>query len=164
MEVLTQLINNGTIAPGNSAGTLAVDLAGTGLMTFGSGSQLEIELASTSSFDILNINGNASLNGQLKIDLLSGYLPSNSDVFTILNAGNDSITTLGEFANVANGGTLFTVGGEGSFTVNYIDNNFFSRIELSNFTAVPEPGSACLSLMACLIAVGRRKRKSFEKQ
>ncbi len=156
----TQLINNGNISPGNSAGQLAIDLANLGSMTFGSTARLNIELASASSFDLLAINGEATLNGNLAIDLLGGYLPNASDVFTILTAGNDNELTMGQFFNVAHGQTLFTAGGEGFFTINYLDlNTTSSQVRLSNFTAVPEPASCTVLALAGIISLGLRRRK-----
>ena len=88
---------------------------------------------------MLNINGNASLDGTLRVNLAGGYLPAPMDVFYILRSGNDSITTLGVFANVGNGGTLLTMGQEGFFTVTYSDNDFLSEVRLSNFTPIVMP-------------------------
>lgn len=157
LEVSGQLINNGKIAPGNSPGTLTVDLGGTGNLAFSSSSVLEIELASVSAFDVLVINGRAALGGQLSVDLLGGYIPSNSDVFTILTATNllSGSPPLGAFSNVANGSTLLTQDGGASFTVSYLGN---SQVQLSNFTAVPEPGSLAVCGGLAVSGMFRRRR------
>lgn len=134
------LINNGLIAPGNSGvGALYLDLAGLGLVDFNSTSVLEIELDGTSSYDVLTINGDASLDGTLRVKLLNGYQPASTNVFIFLHSGNDSITTLGVFSNFGNGQKVLVEGGAGTFTVTYSDNDFLSDVRLSNFTPIVRP-------------------------
>jgi|GEM_PF-6389892 len=163
----TNLINNGLISPGASAGTLTM-LADTG-MTFGSASELliEIEGAGSGQFDLLDINFSNSiskltLGGDLVVDLNS-YLPSFSDQFVVLTADNttnlDGPDLMGMFANVANGGTLTTFGGEGYFTVSYGSFGNPNQVLLSNFVlTVPEPGGLVMLCGLSLIALVRRKR------
>jgi autotransporter-associated beta strand protein len=81
--------NSGTLAPGNSAGTL--HLGGTYTQT--AGGRLEIELASTSSHDELAISGSASLAGTLAVSLLGGFTPQEGDVFEIMSASTFFGTT-----------------------------------------------------------------------
>ena len=49
---------SGTLAPGNSIGTITI-----GSLTFNPGSQVIIEVASSSSSDVILVNGNAALSG-----------------------------------------------------------------------------------------------------
>lgn len=63
------VINNGTIAPGNSPGTLVVN----GNYVQGSGGVFNLEIASATVFDKLIVNGTASLAGTLKIIPYAGF-------------------------------------------------------------------------------------------
>jgi len=143
----------GVVAPGNSAGTLTL-LDDTNFL---STAMLQTELESNSLFDILQVDGDLLLDGLLEVSLLAGFNPLGSDVFDIVSAtGFDSEIT-GEFANAANGSTLLTTDGTGSFLVTYDSNT----VTLSNFslTAVPEPSSAiCLLGLATGLLVRRKRR------
>lgn len=98
------LQDNGTVAPGESPGTLHIK----GNYTQNAPGQLEIELASTSSFDQLAVTGQARLGGTLRIVLLSGFVPAATDSFSILTASS----LLGSFSDItisagsANAGTF----------------------------------------------------------
>ena len=65
------LINNGTVSPGFSPGTIFV----LGNYTQGANGTLIMEFASDTSFDQLIVSGEATLAGTLQIDLLGGYTP-----------------------------------------------------------------------------------------
>lgn len=58
-SITGNLTNNGTVAPGNSIGTLTVN----GNYVHNSGSALEIEFDANGNIDLLVINGSATLNG-----------------------------------------------------------------------------------------------------
>jgi len=78
----------GTIAPGESPGTLTV-----GDVTFGSGSLLDVELAGTtagSQYDVLNSCGAITLLGgsKLRVSLLGGFAPSHDHLFDVLDFGS----------------------------------------------------------------------------
>jgi len=96
--ILGSLTNaGGTVAPGNSPGTLSIN----GDYTQESGT-LAIELAGLvqgNDYDLLDVSGIAALNGgTLDVTLLEGFEPSEGDVFDILDAsvisgaGFDSIS------------------------------------------------------------------------
>lgn len=72
--------SNGIIAPGSSPGTLRIS----GSYAQGTDAQLQIELASPTSFDLLAINGTASLGGALAVSLVGGFIPAAGSSFTIL--------------------------------------------------------------------------------
>ncbi len=143
----------GDVAPGNSAGTLTL-LDDT---IFTSTAALQIELESDSLFDFLQVDGNLMLDGMLEVSLLSSFNPLSTDVFAIASASGLGNEIMGEFANAADGSTLLTTDGTGSFVVNYGSNT----VTLSNFTltAVPEPSSAMCLLGLTVGLLVRRKRK-----
>ncbi len=164
----SELQNNGLIAPGVSAGTLTLNV-GLANATFGATSELLIEIAGEGGgqFDLLDVNftnstGKLFLGGDLIIDL-DGYLPTFSDQFVVLTADNlsllDGPDLLGSFANVANGGFLTTLGGEGYFTVSYGGPQNGNRVLLSNFVSVPEPTAGVLLWGAiAVVGMGRRRK------
>ncbi|MEX2170614.1 MAG: hypothetical protein WD851_14965 [Pirellulales bacterium] len=80
--------NSGIIAPGTSVGTLNIH----GSYSQFSG-ELQIELASPTSFDTLAIDGLATLDGTLEASLLDGFVPDLGDAFEILTATDGVIGT-----------------------------------------------------------------------
>lgn len=112
--VESNLVNEGTIAPGLSPGKLFVfgDYQESATAT------LAIELAGTVpelEHDVLDVIGLATLAGDLTVSLLDDFSPQASDTFSILT----SSAIGGAFANVASGATLTTTDGMGEFTVHY---------------------------------------------
>src|SRR5436190_21493950 len=77
--------NNGKVTPG-SAGTPGM-LTVTGDYTQAQFATLMIQIAGMSpdQFSVLNVLGNASLNGFLDPMLLNGFVPALGDSFTFLN-------------------------------------------------------------------------------
>lgn len=128
------LTNNGTIAPGSSAGRLNVD----GDIELNYSSTLSCEIGGTTpatQYDVLNkIDAGAlTLNGKLTITLINGFTPQPADTFTVVTTQ----TTLdGAFTNVKSGGRMNTADGAGSFEVTY---NGLHNVILSNFGALLPP-------------------------
>lgn len=58
-RLIGNLVNNGTVAPGNSIGTLTVQ----GNYVHNAGSVLEVEFDAAGNIDLLNVTGTATLNG-----------------------------------------------------------------------------------------------------
>ena len=67
----------GTISPGNSVGILTIN----GNYNQGSAGNLNIEVASTTSNDVLAVKGSAALGGTLKTVWTGGYLPARGTGF-----------------------------------------------------------------------------------
>lgn len=141
-EVSGILTNNGRIAPGDltgsTAGTLNVNLPGSGTFAFNPSSVFDVDLAGASSGDRLVVNGRATLGGTLAVRLIDGYLPSAATSFTILTATNPSTGSpptpaLGTFANAANGATIRSADNRATFVVTYASNN---QVGLSGFALV----------------------------
>ncbi len=78
------VFNSGTIAPGNSPGTLTIN----GNFTQSKTGTFELEVASTSVFDRLIVSGNASLNGRLRVKSFQGFKFQYGQQFGFLQAGS----------------------------------------------------------------------------
>jgi len=116
---------SGTLSPGESAGETKIF----GNYTQGVAATMEIELGGLAQgveYDWVRVFGTAQLNGTLDLSLFGGFIPTATDVFTILMA--TSIT--GQFANAPAGpsglDTEF-----GSFDISYTGG----KVMLSNFVA-----------------------------
>ncbi|MBC8141060.1 MAG: autotransporter-associated beta strand repeat-containing protein [Armatimonadetes bacterium] len=139
---------SGIVSPGNSAGTLTINgnyaQSGTGV--------LNIEIASLSSFDVLAINGSATLGGTLNISFASGFpnaFPATFDFLT--TTGN----LTGFFQNVNLVGSLPS--GATGYSVRQSANGNGQRLTL---VVVPEANAGLLALLAAPLLVGVfRKRK-----
>ncbi|MCA9101714.1 MAG: hypothetical protein KDA63_11215, partial [Planctomycetales bacterium] len=86
----------GNLSPGNSTAAVTFD----GDLSFGAGSTVTMEIGGTSpgsQYDTLLVGGTAMLDGTLLIDLVDGFVPTPSDVFTLMTFGMRA----GEFDNVA---------------------------------------------------------------
>jgi hypothetical protein len=154
------LVNNGTnIAPGdvgtvgrtNIVGNMSVS---TGLLTIDLGgltaSTAFSEAANLGTFDNLLISGNLSLGGNLGLNLVNGYTPNYTDIFKIIDISG---TLSNFFGNVTDGGTLATLGNEGTFKVYSSGGDVF----LTNYTAVPEPRAALIGGLGLLGLLRRRR-------
>jgi autotransporter-associated beta strand protein len=72
-----------SLQPGDAGiGTLRA-----GSLAAGSGSTMQFEIASASTFDQLIVEGAASVAGGVSVSLLEGFTPANADTFTLVSAG-----------------------------------------------------------------------------
>lgn len=154
------IMTSGSISPGTSAGTLTVN----GNLILGGDSDLVFEIGGLGALtDALIVNGTVPLSlatSDLVLQLINAYLPTASDTFTIMDT-QAAITGL--FANVSNGQRLDVAGGIGSFQVNYGEGSAFDpdKVVLSNFVAIPEPGSFALVVAGLgAIALLRKRAKA----
>ena len=78
--------NGGTLAPGNSPGTLTINgdysQSGTGLLL------QEIEGPDPSQYDRLVVSGTANLDGVMVLQSTAGYQPADGQAFDVITAGN----------------------------------------------------------------------------
>jgi autotransporter-associated beta strand protein len=77
------LLNGGSVSPGNSPGTLTVN----GNFTQGSSGVYNVEIVSPQSYSRLLVTGRANLDGTLQLTLASGFRPSPGQQFVVLSAG-----------------------------------------------------------------------------
>ncbi len=117
----TTVNSGGTLAPSVSDGQLTL-----GGLSLGSGSTWKMGVGEGLGNHLIVLDS-ASLGGNLVIDLLDGFVPELSDMFTLLTAD----TLVGALANVADGSRLDTLDGEGSFLVRYNGTN--NSVVLSEF-------------------------------
>ena len=134
----------GALAPGAVAG-LSEAAYGTTNITGNydqqTGATLALEIGGQSvgtQHDSVVITGNANLDGELRLTLIGGYVPSATDAFTVLSAGG---AISGTFNNVAAGQRLETLDGTGSFLVHYgVGSLNESEVVLTAFELAPIPG------------------------
>ena len=128
--------NGGSLAPGGpgtagltviageyavNSGELAIDLGGTNPATVFRGT----------GHDVVSVTGSAALGGSLRVSHLGGFVPSNSQVFTVLTASN----VTGAFTNLVSGSRLPDDGGEGWYLVTLTSN----AVTLSDFELLTSP-------------------------
>ena len=147
------LVNNGTVSPGYSPGTIAV----TGNFTQNSTGLLIIQLASGASFDQLVVSGSAALAGTLQIDALNGFNPT-GQTFTVLTATGGVTGTFGTVtgtATVTNNPTLraAVTYGANSVTFAIVQVSFTSFALTPNQRAVAAAVQASPALNAAIVAV-----------
>jgi autotransporter-associated beta strand protein len=94
-RIIGNLTNNGTVAPGNSIGTLTVE----GNYVHNAGSLLEIEFDGSGGIDLLDVTGNVTLNGGTLRFVSLGNAEGSGGTF--LRAGG---TLTGTFAMVETAG------------------------------------------------------------
>ncbi len=101
------------------------------------------------------MDGAATLDGELKLLLIEDFedRAAPGDVFEILTA--TSIT--GEFSNAQNGARIATVGGKGSFLINYTNE----AVTVSDFEPA-EPGEAELAVVSLFRLENENQTLSFK--
>jgi hypothetical protein len=85
--VSASVVSAGTVAPGASAGLLTIG----GAYTQGSTGTLAIEiggLVAGTQYDRLAVTGTATLSGALNVTLVNGFVPQDTNTFTVLTAGS----------------------------------------------------------------------------
>ncbi len=164
-------------------GTMAI----TGNYTQGTNGSLAFDIASLTSYDQLNINGHANLNGTLYVDLLNGYLPQIGNMFDIVNFSGSSGTfsmVLGLPINnnehfvleynstnltldVVSGPDNLPTSGHANGNAYYYEPYISEVMQGANFgdlsgaapaSSVPEPGSIMLLLSGIAGIAGLRRK------
>ena len=107
-------IFNGGHSPGDSTAVVPVG----GNLTYGSSNELLIELGGLldGEFDRLEIFGDATLDGNLVVEPLNNFTPSEGDTFEILDIGG---TLSGQFLGLGEGDLLSASSGQ-QFTISYL--------------------------------------------
>ncbi|HTL68524.1 MAG TPA: autotransporter domain-containing protein [Lacunisphaera sp.] len=142
VTVAGNLVNSGTVSPGNSPGTITV----TGNYTQTATGTLVIELASGASFDHLTIAGSAVLAGTLQVDLLGGFNPLGQS-FTFLTASGG---VSGAFTNLT-GNAINTQGAATATKVTYAAtsvNVAFVQLPFAGFAQTPNQAAVANAAQA----------------
>ncbi|MEO8353143.1 MAG: PEP-CTERM sorting domain-containing protein, partial [Chthoniobacteraceae bacterium] len=151
--------NGGTLAPGFSAGSIAIS----GDLSLGSNSHYDLEIGGTvqgASYDFVSEGGAVplTLDGTIALSLLNGFVPGSADTFTVLTSNQP---LLGGFIGLPSGSRITAADGMGSFQIEYGAGSAFdpNSVVFSAY-AVPEPSSALLAgLGAALLGLRRYRRQ-----
>lgn len=138
----------GTLAPGNSAGTITFNNA----LAFGDVSLLNLEIGGTSSTDFDKITGvtDLTLNGTFVVSLINSFDPAPGNVFDVLDWSGALVSTS---FNVATDLVTPALGGGKSWD----KSNFLTN---GSLTVIPESSTAALLLGTLSLAGIRRRRFS----
>lgn len=155
------VFEGGTLAPGNSIGTLTIN-AGRLLVTQASVFAVELGGASADQLQFTNPTGVVDLgSGLLTLSLTLLSAPSNFTNYDIIQIGSGGSGITGTFAGLPNTGDLLTADFGGAtypFTITYQANSV-----TLNFTTIPEPSTwaALVGFTALAFAwvVRRRQRR-----
>ena len=142
------LVNNGTVSPGNSPGTINV----TGNYTQSSTGTLIIEIASGASFDKLIVTGTATLAGTLQVAVASGFNPLGQS-FTFLTAAGGVTGTFGTVTGLATGSAAVTgsvIYAPTSATIAFTQLPFAGFATTPNQTAVGNGGQGSPTITTAL--------------
>lgn len=136
--------DGGTVAPGNSAGTMTIS----GDVLFQDGSILQIEIGGENlgDYDVLDVAGILDIDSGsiLELSLIDGYEPESNTTFDIL-----------QWNNLADSET-FTI--QGSLP----GGKYWDATDLltnGQLTAMPEPTTALLLTLATLLILARRRKR-----
>lgn len=136
--------SGGTVAPGNSVGTLTIR---DGNYIQGAGGLFVVEIGGAGDFDVLDVFGSATLDGTLEVALVNGFRPALGDTFDVLLANSIG----GAFAN-----DLVDLGGV-TFDIGLFNAGGRDGVRLTT-SAVPLPASVWLLLSAALGLFALRRR------
>ena len=142
--IIGSVVNDATIAPGHSPGTLNI----TGDLTLGTNSVLTMELAgnTTNLYDRILVSGALHLDGSLQVLTINSFTPTAGDIFELFDFTSED----GNFSTT----NLPALGTGLAWDTSQLDNSGVLSI-----VAIPEPTSWSLALLAMGGLYLRRKRR-----
>jgi autotransporter-associated beta strand protein len=141
----------GTVRPGGALGAPGV-LTVVQNYTQTQYATLMIQIANSSQFSVLNVLGNANLNGNLNPVLLNGFVPAIGESFTFLNYA--SLT--GFFSHIEN--QVFNHGTE-QWSIIYQNNSAILTVVPNT---IPDQGSTFLLLALGFLGLVRYRQKCWQ--
>ena len=143
---------NGGYSPGNSPGSVTINAD----TVFGTSNEALFEiagLAQGTQYDHLNVNGNLTFGGTLKLSFINGYTGNAGDTFDLF----DWTTSTGTFASISTQNASLGSGLAWNFDHLYTNGT----ISVIATTSVPEPESYALLMVGLGVigAMARRKKK-----
>ena len=129
--IIGNVVNMGTISPGNSPGTLTIN----GNFTQGPSGIYNVEIVSPQNYSRLIVTGHASLDGTLHLTLASGFRFQPGETFTVLTAGQG---ISGTFRTISGNTPVNVTYANGAVTVNGVSTAKVqaSDIHLSDGTPI----------------------------
>jgi autotransporter-associated beta strand protein len=153
-------VRGGKVLPGEASGVAGV-LTVVHNYTQAQYATLMIQIAGTSAgdFSVLNVLGNANLNGNLAPVLLNGFVPAVGDSFTFLNYASLTGAT-SVFSQILN--QVFNHGTE-QWSVIYDHKHAILTVE-AHTPGVPDQGSTFLLLTMGLLGLVTYRRQLLRKE
>ncbi|MAE65981.1 MAG: hypothetical protein CMJ18_17050 [Phycisphaeraceae bacterium] len=148
---VSDLVNEGTIRPGDPVGSLLVD----GNLVMRPTGVIDMQImgpAAGTGHDVLEISGDLSLDGVLDVHFIGGYAPLAGDVFDLLTLTGDG-EIIGSFAEVS----VFGLEPGFQFAVGRTLSTVFLEA-LNDGVHAPEPASVAVMVVA-LTVLGRGARR-----
>lgn len=141
-NIAGNITNFGTIAPGNSPGTIGV--AGDAILTPSSLMLMELGGTNAGEFDQFNVSGILGFDGTLTVTLTNGFAPQVGDIFDLFDFGSTNglgfdTVNLPDLVNAAWDTTDLYVGG-------------------SVAVVIPEPGTLALLAVGAGLLLAAKKR------
>jgi len=157
--------NNGTVSPGDALGTLTVD----GYSQASNG-RLLIDIAGPNQSSVLDVLGNASLNGFLHPVLLNGFTPTIGESFTFV----DYASLMGAFSRIQNqvfdqGKEQWSVAYQPTYAILTVESRQRGRRVRDHLGArdlavtVPDQGSTFLLLTLSLLGLVTYRQKCWQQ-
>ena len=147
--------NNGNVSPGSPGAPGVLTVTGNYTQTQYATLMIQIAGTNTGDFSVLNVLGNANLNGFLDPVLLNGFVPTIGQTFTFLNYA--SLT--GEFSHIKH--RVFD-NGLLQWSVIYEPNHAILTVE--SRTIVPDQSSTFLLLTLGLLSLVTYRRQLLRGQ
>lgn len=146
-----------------AGGTLAAGVDGVGTLTFGGSLTLAgttlLEIAGSSSHDVVAVGGAVHYGGTLTVNLINGFAFADGQTFDLFTSSSHT----GEFALISVAGVLLdadngysaTVGG---FTYTFANSDNIGQLSVMD-SAIPEPSAYAAVLGGLAIAASAMRRR-----
>jgi autotransporter-associated beta strand protein len=133
--IVGNVANQGaTLSPGSSPGSTSI----VGNYVQQSGGKLEIEIGGTvaaTDFDVVNVTGNALVNGLIDVSLINGFTPTPGQKFTVMTAGSVTYDGLALTGSAAS--SFYLLVGPSSVTLQAAgllgDYNFDGKVDAGDY-------------------------------